>query len=174
MLKNVIKHPNIVSYEDLPNELEEGIENPCKLPLLPMEYCAKGNLRIMLHQPHNCSGLQEGDVRGVLLDMSEALLYLHNRDIVHRDLKPDNVVIKECSDKPTGVIYKLIDLGFAKEVDTTMSLVGTTDYAAPEILQGENYHISVDYWSFGILTYEIICGNKKYPFTLPNVPVIQR
>lgn len=127
----------------------------------------------MLQQLRNSSGLQEEDIRAILEDMSEALQYLHRAGIVHRDFKPENVVLQENNERKTGVTYKLIDLGFAKELDATLSMVGTADYAAPEILRGQNYNLSVDYWSFGIVTHEVICGNKRYPF-LPNVPAIRR
>lgn len=170
---STLRHPNIVAHENLPVELIERIENPSKLPLLPMEYCSKGNLRMMLQQLRNYSGLQEEDVRDFLEDMSEALQYLHRVGIVHRDFKPENVVLQDNSVRKTGITYKLIDLGFAKELDATLSIVGTADYAAPEILRGQDYNLSVDYWSFGIVVHEIICGNKRYPF-LPNMPAIRR
>lgn len=163
-----LKHRNIISYEDLPFELEEGIKNPFKLPLLSMEYCSGGNLRHVLQRPRNYSGLQEIDVRTILKNMTEALQYLHQQDIVHRDFKPENIVLKESPEEIGGVVYKLIDLGFAKELSDTLSIVGTMDYVAPEILRGQKYNFSVDYWSFGIVAYEIICGNKKYPFLFPT------
>lgn len=169
-MMRTIRHPNIVSYEPLPAELEQGIENPSKLPLLPMEYCDKHNLRVMLRQPRNSSGLQEEDIRAVLGDMADALMYLHRLGIVHRDFKPENIVLKESGERKSGVVYKLIDLGFAKELDGTRSIVGTMNYAAPEVIQGKNYSFTIDYWSFGIVAFEIICGNLKYPF-LPNESV---
>lgn len=67
--------------------------------------------------------------------------------------------------------YKLIDLGYAKELgeaSTTASLVGTLNYVAPELLLGEKYSCSVDYWSLGILFYELVTGTK------PFLPTMQR
>lgn len=171
IVKN-IKHPNIISYKVLPVELEISIKSPSNLPLLPMEYCSEGNLRCMLQRPCNSSGLQEADVRTVLECMTEALLYLHQLHIVHRDFKPENVVLQATNERKGGVIYKLIDLGFAKKLDSIVSIVGTTDYVAPEILCGRKYNAGVDYWSFGIVVYEIICGNKKYPFP-SNLPLVK-
>lgn len=138
-----------------------------------MEYCNGGNLRVMLKKPCNFSGLQESNVRTILEDIIEALLYLHQLNIVHRDLKPENIVLKESTVRECGVIYKLIDLGFAKELEDTLSLVGTVDYVAPEIFCGQRYNHSVDYWSLGVMAYEIICGNRKYPFP-SNVPFVKR
>lgn len=138
-----------------------------------MEYCRGGNLRFVLQRPHNSSGLQETDVRSVLGDMTEALLYLHQLHIVHRDFKPENIVLQTSTERKNGLIYKLIDLGFAKKLDSTLSIVGTMDYVAPEILCGKRYNVGVDYWSFGIVAYEIICGNNKYPFP-SKMPFVER
>lgn len=58
---------------------------------------------------------------------------------------------------------KLIDFGTAKVVtDRTYSTVGTPQYMAPEIIQGKGYGIEVDYWSVGIILYELLCGNIPY------------
>lgn len=67
------------------------------------------------------------------------------------------------------VVYKLIDLGFAKELgdgSVSASIVGTLNYLAPELLWKETYSCSVDYWSLGILFYEIITGIRPF---LPNM-----
>ncbi|KAL3423854.1 cAMP-dependent protein kinase type 2 [Phlyctema vagabunda] len=54
---------------------------------------------------------------------------------------------------------KLCDFGFAKEVpDITYTLCGTPDYLAPEVISSKGYNKSVDWWSFGILIYEMLCG----------------
>lgn len=61
-------------------------------------------------------------------------------------------------------------MGYAKEIgetSTSASIVGTLNYVAPELLCNEKYSCSVDYWSLGILFYEIITG--KRPF-LPLMP----
>ncbi|KAJ8951035.1 hypothetical protein NQ314_007735, partial [Rhamnusium bicolor] len=141
--------------------IEAGIlkHNPTKLPLLPMEYCRKGNLRRVLSKPKNICGLQEAEIRYILEDIGNGLQYLHNLKITHRDIKPDNIVLQHCDNRKDNTIYKIIDLGYAKELnDAVVSFVGTLHYLAPEIFQTERYNNSVDYWSMGILTFEIICG----------------
>lgn len=63
------------------------------------------------------------------------------------------------------MIYKLIDLGYAKEfgkTSTATSIVGTLNYLAPEILWKNNYSCSVDYWSLGILFYELMTGQRPF------------
>jgi cGMP-dependent protein kinase len=86
-----------------------------------------------------------------------AIDYLHKKDIVHRDIKPSNIMITK-----KGYI-KLIDFGTSKFIkDYTCSLLGTPHYIAPEILTGKGYSFSCDYWSIGIIAYEIYY--RCFPF----------
>ncbi|KAL3270253.1 hypothetical protein HHI36_009309 [Cryptolaemus montrouzieri] len=159
-------HPNIVKHKPLPPFLEEELNkfNPTKLPLLSLEYCDKGNLRHTLILPENLRGLKEESVRDLLLDISGAVSYLHQRNITHRDIKPENIVLHTWPERERGVIYKLIDLGYAKELgDATVSFVGTLLYLAPEIFSNQYYDCSVDYWSLGVLAFEVICGVLPFP-----------
>lgn len=83
--------------------------------------------------------------------------YLHSKDIVYRDLKPENIMIGD-----DGYL-KLIDFGFAKEVKSrTYTICGTPDYIAPEILLNKGHGKPVDWWTFGILTYEMHAGNAPF------------
>lgn len=156
-----LSHENLVKYKPLPNDFPK-LSNPSALPLLSMEYCSAGNLRQVLRSPENACGLGEEQAKEVLIDVASGLHYLHDHNITHRDLKPDNVVLQKCKARKSGLVYKLIDLGFAKELQNTLSLVGTYEYVAPEILEDKHYSHSVDYWSLGIMTYEVICCT--YPF----------
>jgi protein kinase A len=79
--------------------------------------------------------------------------YLHSMDIIYRDLKPENILLDN-----TGHI-KIIDFGFAKYVpDITYTLCGTPEYLAPEAVQMKAYGKSVDWYTLGILIYEMLCG----------------
>lgn len=76
--------------------------------------------------------------------------YLNSKNIVHRDLKPDNIMIDD-----KGYL-KLIDFGSAAIIkDFTNTIMGTPHYIAPEVLLGRGYGFSADYWSIGILAFEI-------------------
>lgn len=78
--------------------------------------------------------------------------------IVHRDLKPENILI--CLD---GYL-KLTDFGFAKKIkDRTWTFCGTPEYIAPEIIMSRGYNKSVDWWTLGVLIYEMAAGIP--PFT---------
>jgi len=86
-----------------------------------------------------------------------ALEYLHDHNIIYRDLKPENILLDK-----NGHI-KLTDFGFSKEVkDVTYTLCGTPDYIAPEVVATKPYNKSVDWWSFGILIFEMLSGYTPF------------
>uniref|UniRef100_A0A023FJH9 IkappaB kinase n=1 Tax=Amblyomma cajennense TaxID=34607 RepID=A0A023FJH9_AMBCJ len=154
-----LDHPNVVKGLPAPEPLQ-ALASP--LPFLAMEYCSGGNLRKVLQRPENCCGLLEKDVRRVLSDVTSGLQYLHSNHVIHRDLKPENIVLKDVDRK---TVYKIIDLGYAKEFDQSSlcnSFVGTLQYLAPELFEKKPYTRAVDLWSLGILAYEVITGQRPF------------
>ncbi|KAK0178619.1 hypothetical protein PV327_007495 [Microctonus hyperodae] len=163
MIMNSLNHPNIVATHEIPKQF---VQNGNNLPVLCMEYCNKGDLRSVLNKCENICGVQKQDAFTIMYDISSAVEYIHNHKITHRDLKPSNIVMQQTNNR---VVYKLIDLGYAKELgdgSVSASIVGTLNYLAPELLWKETYSCSVDYWSLGILFYEIITGIRPF---LPNM-----
>jgi len=89
-----------------------------------------------------------------------AFEYLHNRGIIYRDLKPENLLLDK-----QGYI-KMVDFGFSKHIDSgrkTWTFCGTPEYVAPEIILNKGHDRSVDFWSLGVLMYELLTGTP--PFT---------
>ncbi|XP_077972376.1 protein kinase C delta type-like isoform X2 [Styela clava] len=88
------------------------------------------------------------------------LQYLHGKSIVYRDLKLDNVLL-DCD----GHI-KIADFGMCREnitaTNKASTFCGTPDYIAPEILQNKKYTFGVDWWSFGVLLYEMMLGQSPF------------
>ena len=82
-----------------------------------------------------------------------AFEYLHDKQIIYRDLKPENLLFD------ADGYLKIVDFGFAKRVtDRTWTVCGTPEYMAPEIILNKGHDKAVDWWTLGILIYEMLVG----------------
>merc|ERR1711933_635435 len=115
-----------------------------------LEVCLGGELFTILRKMRS---FDENTARFYASCVVEAFDYMHERDIIYRDLKPENLVLTR-----DGYL-KVTDFGFAKEVvDKTFTLCGTPDYLAPEIVTGQGHGKGVDWWTLGILIYEMLAS----------------
>ncbi|MBW0495188.1 hypothetical protein O181_034903 [Austropuccinia psidii MF-1] len=89
-----------------------------------------------------------------------ALEHLHAYDVIYRDLKPENILLDY-----TGHIA-LCDFGLCKlnmgECEKTNTFCGTPEYLSPELLLGQGYSKTVDWWTLGVLIYEMLSGLPPY------------
>ncbi|OHS98020.1 Serine/threonine-protein kinase AtPK1/AtPK6 [Tritrichomonas foetus] len=154
------KHPFIVS-------LKFAFQSATKF-YIGMEFLSGGDLRNYMNKlKYGNTTAQKTisfrDIQIYLAEIGLALDHLHSNGVVYRDLKPENVMIAD-----DGHI-KLTDFGLSQDIGkegSSRSMCGTLEYIAPEIVTNQTYSFSVDWWSLGILAYELIF--QRTPFSDEN------
>lgn len=142
------KHPFIV-------ELFYAFQSDTKFYLV-LEYAPGGELFSHVRQSPR---LPIEEVRLYIAEIALALDYLHSIGVVYRDLKTENILLGS-----DGHV-KLTDFGLSKDISTlesTTTFCGTLEYIAPEIIRRENYDFMVDWWSLGVLTFELLYGSTPF------------
>lgn len=126
-----------------------------------MDSCLGGELWTILRDRGN---FDDSTTRFYTSCVVEAFDYLHSRGIIYRDLKPENLLLDG-----TGYV-KLVDFGFAKKLQVgrkTWTFCGTPEYVAPEVILNKGHDISADYWSLGVLMFELLTGTPPFTGTDP-------
>ncbi|KAK0387585.1 hypothetical protein NLU13_3831 [Sarocladium strictum] len=133
--------------------LKFSFQTPSELYLVT-DYMSGGELFWHLQKEGR---FDERRAKFYIAELILAIQHLHQNDIVYRDLKPENILLDA-----NGHIA-LCDFGLSKanltKNDTTNTFCGTTEYLAPEVLLDESgYTKMVDFWSLGVLVFEMCCG----------------
>jgi len=139
-----LRHPNIISV------LDYGFDDK-QQPFFTMDLL--DNATTVLDYGRDKS---EQEKALLLIQILQALVYLHRRDILHRDLKPANVLVTV-----EGKV-KVLDFGLSTTVEQAQGTAGTLAYMAPEVLREQHLSQSTDLYAVGVIAYELFVG--QYPF----------
>jgi serine/threonine protein kinase len=150
ILESVNRHPFVV-------KLYYAFQDHEKLYLI-LEYAQGGELFTHLAQERMFS---ESTASFYMAEMVLALDHLHrNLGVVYRDLKPENCLLDA-----EGHLL-LTDFGLSKVAvdgdDHCRSMLGTVEYMAPEVIQGNKYGFPVDWWSLGALGFDLLTGSPPF------------
>ena len=174
-MKSIKKDRVAAQPKDLEHvKAERNILEKCDFPFMLMlyyafkdenklyfvtEFAQGGELyELMNKQPDNV--FSEKWAKFYLGEIALGLGFLHSKFIIYRDLKPENVLL--CKE---GHI-KIADFGLCKEnvkeTDKCMTLCGTAEYMAPEIILKKGHNKEVDWWTFGILMWDMLMGQPPF------------
>ena len=179
-----LKHNNIIKIK--------GYEVTKNNTYIALEYCNGGNLLEYkkFYQKTTKNTLNEFYIQKLMRQITAGLEYMHANKIIHRDIKLENILLN--FDKypnmaikgkiPPKVKYenvslsdsftvKIADLGFSKDIestDVTSTILGTPINMSPDIVENyvskdsKSYNTSVDLWSLGAITYELLIGKPAF------------
>ena len=179
-----LKHKNIIQIK--------GYEATKNNTYIALEYCNGGNLQQYqkFYQQKTKTTLNEFYIQKLMKQITNGLEYMHKNKIIHRDIKLENILLN--FDKypnialkgklPPKVKYenislsdsftvKIADLGFSKDIehsDVNATILGTPMNMSPDIIKNyvstetKSYNTSVDLWSLGAITYELLTGKQAF------------
>ncbi|HMG52242.1 MAG TPA: serine/threonine-protein kinase [Kofleriaceae bacterium] len=154
---SAMAHPNITSVVDFGEDEKVGM-------FMVMELVDGEALNRILFREKQLSARKACDI---VLQVAEALHYIHKQGVVHCDIKTENILIseEEHEGKRSKTVIKLLDFGLARSLNAaraSTSLSGTPHYVAPERIRGEPASPASDVYGVGILLYELVTGQVPW------------
>ena len=143
---SVVNHPFIM-------KLHYAFQSHDKLYLV-LDYCPGGELFFHLSRFRR---FPERVARFYAAELLLAIGHLHKRGIIYRDLKPENVLLDADGHVKLGD-FGLAKAGIRHPFEGAVSMCGTPEYMAPEVLSQQGHGFCVDYWGLGMLVYEMMTG----------------
>ncbi len=146
-----LSHPNIVTVIDRGEQ--DGRQ------FIVFEYVPGENLKELVQRE---APLPEREAVELSLQIAHALAFAHEHGLVHRDVKPQNVLLAD------GAEAKVTDFGIARSLDVqggltqTGTVLGTSDYIAPEQARGSKASVQTDVYSLGVVLYELLTGDVPF------------
>ena len=179
-----LQHPNIIKILDYINNKTTNY--------IILEYCNGGNLSdyIRRYMNINRQPLNEFFIQKILRQIAPAMEYMHSKNIIHRDIKLENILLNfnnypnipkngrapqplKFSEKSLNKDFsvKITGLNFSKDLiqdNMGSTILGTPLYMSPDMVERANdksskkYNTSVDLWSLGVITYELLTGSMPF------------
>ncbi|BFY99869.1 hypothetical protein BsWGS_02909 [Bradybaena similaris] len=151
-LQKNLKHKHVVEFINY-------FEDDSNVYII-LENCSRKSLvHVLKHRKY----LTEPEVRYYLRQLVEGVEYIHSNQIIHRDLKLGNMLLNH------DMELKLADFGLATRVDFAgekkMTVCGTPNYIAPEVLQKKGHSFEADIWAVGCITYALLVGRPPFETT---------
>ncbi len=169
-----LNHPNIIKAYNF-HELNE-ISQSEQIFAFTMELVEGRDLDSLIYQDSSqnialdISPLSILNKLSILEKIADGLTYAHKHNLIHRDLKPANIMISriKIDDSEDDFIVKIADFGLAQQesegadMSQSSNRIGTAYYMSPEQHRGEELDARTDIYSFGILAYELITGQRPF------------
>lgn len=147
-----LNHPFLVKFEEF--------EQDDRCVYFMQEFINGGEFLMLLKQKVR---LDVPSTKFFAAQIALALDHMHSKNIIYRDLKPENMLIDR-----QGYL-KIIDFGLSKKIYMkTYTICGTPHYIAPEVLMGKGYSFEADWFSFGVVLYEVLFGCMPFDGRTPD------
>lgn len=156
-----LHHPNIIKLYN--------VYTTKKRIYIVMELMAGGELFDYVVQKGT---LTEAEASTIVRMVTDALVYMHEKNIIHRDLKPENLLLTRKPNSVYDIEVKIIDFGLSKSMSEPVakSFLGTRGYLAPEMLQRREYSYAADLWALGVIVFVLLCGCLPFDDDSSSIP----